>query len=98
MVYQQIVEIPMDTRCAPLIVDLFLICYERDVMPYIDKSIQYDLKDMLNDTSPYRDNTSPSIILNLRNIFLIHFVYIQRNYSLAKQILQTKKLLSFIQL
>ena len=32
MVYQQIVVIPMDTNCAPLIADLFLYCYERDFM------------------------------------------------------------------
>ena len=30
MVYQQIVEIPMGTNCAPLIADLFLYCYERN--------------------------------------------------------------------
>ena len=32
MVYQQIVGIPMDNNCAPLIEDLFLYCYERDFM------------------------------------------------------------------
>ena len=31
MVYQQIVGIPMDTYCAPLIADLFRYCYERDL-------------------------------------------------------------------
>ena len=30
MIYQQIIEIPMDINCAPLTVDLFLFCYERD--------------------------------------------------------------------
>ena len=30
MIYQQIVEIPMGTYCAPLIADLFLYFYERD--------------------------------------------------------------------
>ena len=28
--YRQIVGIPMDTNCAPLVADLFLFCYERD--------------------------------------------------------------------
>ena len=28
--YRQIVGIPMGTNCAPLVADLFLICYERD--------------------------------------------------------------------
>ena len=30
--YREIVGIPMDTMCAPLIADLFLFCYERDFM------------------------------------------------------------------
>ena len=31
-VYRQIVGIPMGTNCAPLVADLFLLCYERDLM------------------------------------------------------------------
>ena len=38
MIYQQIVGIPMDTNCAPLIADLFLHCYERDFMSDLHKS------------------------------------------------------------
>ena len=30
--YQQIVGTPMGTNCAPLVADLFLLCYERDFM------------------------------------------------------------------
>ena len=30
--YRQIVGIPMGTKCAPLVADLFLHCYERDFM------------------------------------------------------------------
>ena len=30
--YRQIAGIPMGTNCAPLMADLFLICYERDFM------------------------------------------------------------------
>ena len=30
--YRQIVGIPMGTNCAPLVADLFLFCYERDLM------------------------------------------------------------------
>ena len=29
---ENIVGIPMSTNCAPLIADLFLFCYERDLM------------------------------------------------------------------
>ena len=33
--YRQIVGIPMDTNCAPLIADLFLVCYVRDFMAFL---------------------------------------------------------------
>ena len=57
IVYQQIVGIPMGTNCVPLIADLLLFCYERDVLSYLHKSKQYDLKDMFNDTSRCLDDT-----------------------------------------
>ena len=56
MVYQQIMGIPMDTNCAPLIADLFLFCYERDFMSSLHKSKWYDPIDMFNDTSRYLDD------------------------------------------
>ena len=37
IVYQQIVEIPMGTNCAPFIANLFLYCYEWDFMSNIPK-------------------------------------------------------------
>ena len=54
--YVQIVVIPMDTNCAPIIADLFLFCYERNFMSDINKSKQYDLTDMFSDTSQYLDD------------------------------------------
>ena len=56
MVYQQIMGIPMGTNYAPLIVDLFLYCYEMDFMSDLHKSKQYNLIDMINDTSRYLDD------------------------------------------
>ena len=56
MIYQQIVGIPMDTNCAQLIADLFLFCYERELMSNLHKSKRYDLIDMFNDTSQYLDD------------------------------------------
>ena len=53
MVYQQIVGIPIDNNCAPLIAD----CYERDFMSILQKSKRFDLKDKFNDTSRYLDDT-----------------------------------------
>ena len=94
MVYQQIVGIPMGTNCAPLIADLFLYCYERDFMSDLQKSKRFDLIDMFNDTSRYLDDIftidNPEFE---KHLFLI---YTQLNFSWIKQILQTKKLLSYI--
>ena len=49
----------MGTNCAPLIANLFLLCYERDFISNLIinyKSKQYDLIDMFNDTSRYLDD------------------------------------------
>ena len=59
MVNQQIVGIPMDTNCAPLIADLFcfLFCFVmKDFMSNLHKSKRHDLIDMFNDTSRYLDD------------------------------------------
>ena len=39
--FRQIVGIPMSTNCAPVVADLFLFCYERDFIIFLEKS---DLK------------------------------------------------------
>ena len=39
IVFQQIVEIPIGTNCAPLIADLFSFCYDRDFMSILHKSL-----------------------------------------------------------
>ena len=94
MVYQQIARIPMDTSYAPIIANLFLFCYERDFMSNLHKSEQYDLIDMLNDTSRY-----------LNDIFTINNPefekYIPDIYPTEVQLsnantVQTKTLLSLI--
>ena len=52
MVYQQMMGIHMGTNyTGPLVVDLFLYCYERYFMSRLHKSKQYALIDMFNDTS-----------------------------------------------
>ena len=38
--YRQIVGIPMGTNCVPLIADLFLYCYERDFMNFLNHENQ----------------------------------------------------------
>ena len=87
MVYQQIVGIPMGTHCAPFKVNLFLFCYERDLMSNLHKSKRYDIIDMLNDTSRYLDDISPLITLNLRNVFLkyIHGTSVEQSKSFRQR-------------
>ena len=46
--YRQVVGIPMDTDCAPLVADLFLFCYERDFMMSLSDDKQADVIDAFN--------------------------------------------------
>ena len=46
--YRQIVGIPMGTNCAPLVVDLFLFCYERVFMTSLSDVKQLKLLKHLN--------------------------------------------------
>ena len=68
--YRQNVGIPMGTKCASLVADLFLFCYERDFMKSLTKEKRYDLVDAFNSTSRYLDD-----LLNIDNI---HFEYMSR--------------------
>ena len=45
----------MGTNCAPLIVDVFLFCYERDFMasPSYNKEAEIILDDLLSIDNPY---------------------------------------------
>ena len=45
--YRQVVGIPMGTNCAPLVADLFLFCYERDLMMSLSDHKQADVIDAL---------------------------------------------------
>ena len=51
--YRQIVGIPMETNCAPLVADLFLFCYERDFMLSLSDNNQADIIEAFNSTSRY---------------------------------------------
>ena len=67
--YRQVVGIPMDTNCAPLVADLFLICYERDFMMSLSDDNQADDIDAFNSTSRYLDD-----IVNINNIYFDNIV------------------------
>ena len=67
--YRQVVGIPMGTNCAPLVADLFLLCYERDFMMFLSDDKQADIFDAFNITSTYLDD-----ILNIYNVNLDNMV------------------------
>ena len=64
----------MGTNCAPLVADLFLICYERDSMMSLSDDKQSDVIDAFNTTSRYLDDN-----LNINNVHfdntVSHFSY-----------------------
>ena len=64
--YRQIVGIPMGTKCAPLLTDLFLFCYERDFMLSLSDNNQTDIIEAFNSTSRYLD-----ALLNIDKLILI---------------------------
>ena len=51
--YRQIVGIPMGTNCAPLVADLFLLCYERDFMMSLFDVKQAEIIEAFKSTSRY---------------------------------------------
>ena len=66
--YRQIVGIPMGTNCAPLVADLFLFYYERDLVTSLSDDNQADTTEEFYSTSRYFDglllllNTSISVL------------------------------------
>ena len=59
----------MGTDCAPLVADLFLICYKRDFMMSLSDDKQAGVKDAFNTTSRYLDD-----ILNINNVYFDNMV------------------------
>ena len=60
--YRQIVGIPMGTKCAPLVADLFLFCYERDFMTSLSDVKQAEIIEAFKSASRYLDD-----LLNIDN-------------------------------
>ena len=67
--YRQIVGIPMGTKCAPLVADLFLFCYEIDIMLSLSDNNQTDIIKAFNSTSRYLDD-----LLNIDNPYFEQMV------------------------
>ena len=82
--YRQIVGIPMDTNCAPLVADLFLFCYERDFMKNLSSDNQADVIKTFNLTSRYLDD-----LLNIDNPYfegMVNQIYPPELLNLIKLI------------
>ena len=59
----------MGTNCAPLVVDLFLFCYEIGFVMSLSDDKQADVIDAFNTTSRYLDD-----ILNIYNVYFCNMV------------------------
>ena len=59
----------MGTNCAPLVADLFLICYERNFMMSLSDDKQANIIDAFNTTYRYLDD-----ILNINDIYFDNMV------------------------
>ena len=76
--YLQIVGIPMGTNRAPLVDDLFLFCYEREIMLSLSDDYQSEVIEAFNSTSRYQDD-----LLNIANNFfdsMVNHIY-RQNFS-----------------
>ena len=70
---RQIVGIHMGTKCALLVADLFLFCYEKDSMLSLSDDNQSKDIEALNSTSRYLDD-----LLNIDNNFfdsMVNHIY-----------------------
>ena len=60
--FRKVVAIPMGTNFAPLVADLFLLCYERDFVLSLSDNNRTDIIEAFNSTSRYLDD-----LLNIVN-------------------------------
>ena len=69
---RQIVGIPTGTNCPPLVADMFLLCYERNLMMSLSEEKQSEVIEAFSPTSTYLDD-----LLNIDNYFdgLISQIY-----------------------
>ena len=103
--YRQIVGIPMGTKCAPLVADLFLYCYEREFMDSLNHDNQADvieafttsryLDDLLNIDNPYFEGMVNQIYpselqLNKANISDTEAPFLDLHLSVANGFVSSK--------
>ena len=81
--YRQVLGIAMGTNCAPLVADLYLFCYERDLMLSLSDDKQADVIDAFNTTSRYLDD-----ILNINTVYFDNMV--SQIYPSELQLIKSK--------
>ena len=65
--YRHIVGIPMGSKCASLVADLFLLWYERDFMLSLSDNNQTDIIEGFNSSSRYLDDLLVILIILILN-------------------------------
>ena len=70
--YRRIVGIPMCTNCAPLVANLFLFCFKRDLMISLSGDNQADIIEAFNSASRYLDD-----LLNIDNPYFDEMCVVQ---------------------
>ena len=73
--YRQIIGIPMGTFCAHRVADLFLICYERDLMTSLSDVKQAEIIEAFKSTSRYLDDLLILTVLTLK-AWSIEFIHL----------------------
>ena len=68
--YRQLVGFPIRTNCAQFAADLFLFCYERDLMWSFSEDTQSEVIEAFNSTSRYLDG-----LLNIDSNFFDSMVF-----------------------
>ena len=92
--YRQIVGIPMGTNCAPLVADLFLYRFERDVIEAFNSTSRY-LDDLLKIANPYFEGMinqiyPPELQLNKANITATEAPFLYLHLSIANGFVSPK--------
>ena len=70
----------MDTNCAPLVLDLFLFCYERDFMMSLSDDKQAAVIDAFNTTSGDLDD-----IFNINNVSFDNMVKVSKDAKIRNR-------------
>ena len=70
----------MGTNCDPLVADLFLFCYERDLMMSLSDDKQADIIDAFNTTSRYLNDIS-----NINNVYFVTMVKVSNGAKIRNR-------------